>query len=157
MKPEVLGDYVELTKIDCLIEWCLTPFSTILLLYRRGQCTYPCFPGGLLTSAPHKFLSKPLAAFPHNHCRNKRQRWEGNESCRNDYHQSSERILTEPGIEPATFCSQVRKATDWAIGLGELTKKMKVYLLRRMSVGLSNTNTMSRVSTSLRFDLGVER
>ena len=27
--------------------------------------------------------------------------------CRNDYHQSSERILSEPGIEPATFCSPV--------------------------------------------------
>ena len=27
------------------------------------------------------------------------------ESCRNDYHQSLERILGEPGIEPATSCS----------------------------------------------------
>ena len=27
------------------------------------------------------------------------------ESFRNDYHQSSERILGEPGIEPATSCS----------------------------------------------------
>ena len=29
------------------------------------------------------------------------------ESCRNDYHQSLERILGEPGIEPATSCSPV--------------------------------------------------
>ena len=29
------------------------------------------------------------------------------ESCRNDYHQSSERILGELGIEPATSCSPV--------------------------------------------------
>ena len=29
------------------------------------------------------------------------------ESWRNDYNQSSERILSEPGIEPATFCSPV--------------------------------------------------
>ena len=29
------------------------------------------------------------------------------ESCRNDYHQSSKRILGEPGIEPATSCSPV--------------------------------------------------
>ena len=29
------------------------------------------------------------------------------ESCRNDYHQSLERILSEPGIEPATSCSPV--------------------------------------------------
>ena len=33
---------------------------------------------------------------------------------RNDYHQSSERILAEPGIEPDT-CSQVRNATEWLI------------------------------------------
>ena len=33
--------------------------------------------------------SKPLAAFPHNHCRNNGQRRKRNESCRNDYHQSS--------------------------------------------------------------------
>ena len=29
------------------------------------------------------------------------------ESCRNDYHQSSEGILDEPGIEPTTSCSPV--------------------------------------------------
>ena len=29
------------------------------------------------------------------------------ESCRNDYHQSLERILGEPGIEPSTSCSPV--------------------------------------------------
>ena len=29
------------------------------------------------------------------------------ESCRNDYHQSLERILGEPGIKPATSCSPV--------------------------------------------------
>ena len=29
------------------------------------------------------------------------------ESCRNDYHQSLERILGEPGIEPGTSCSPV--------------------------------------------------
>ena len=29
------------------------------------------------------------------------------ESCRNDYHQSLERILGKPGIEPATSCSPV--------------------------------------------------
>ena len=42
------------------------PFSTVFQLYR--QCTYPYFPGVLLTSTPHNILSKPLAAFPHNHC-----------------------------------------------------------------------------------------
>ena len=56
-----------------LIEWCLTPFSTVFQLHRSGQCTYPCFRGALLTSTPHNILSKPLAAFPH--CRNNRHQW----------------------------------------------------------------------------------
>ena len=73
-----------------------------------------------LTSATHNFLFKSLGASPHNHCQNNRQRWDRNESCRNDYHQSLERILAEPGIKPATSCSQVRNATDWAVGLGRI-------------------------------------
>ena len=100
-----------------LIVWCLTPFSTVFKLHRGGQCTYPYFYGVLLTSTPHNILSKFLVVFPHNHCRNNAQRWERNESCRNDYHQSSERTLAEPGIEPATSCSQVRNSTNWAMGL----------------------------------------
>ena len=92
-------------SIEWLIAWCLTPFSTVFQLYRTGQCTYPCSPGYLLTSTPHNMLSKPLAAFLHNHCWNNGQRWERNEFYCNDYHQSSERILAEPGIEPATSCS----------------------------------------------------
>ena len=47
----------------------------------------------LSTSTPHNILSKPLAAFPHDHCRNNRRRRERNELCHKDYHQSSERIL----------------------------------------------------------------
>ena len=50
-----------------LIVWCLTPFSTEFQLYHSSHCTYQCFPGVLLTSTPHNILSKPLAAFPHNH------------------------------------------------------------------------------------------
>ena len=96
--------------------WCLTPLSIVFQLSRSGQCTYPCFPGALFTSTTHNILFKPLAAFPHN--RNYGQRQERNESCRNDYHQSSERILANPGIEPATSCSQVYNATDRAMGLG---------------------------------------
>ena len=96
------------------------------------KCTYPCFPGVLSTiffpshwllshitiaaaSAPiHDFLEYFLPIlrsifFP--------SHWllshitivenldrERNESCRNNYHQSSDRILTESGIEPATSC-----------------------------------------------------
>ena len=93
--------------VDWLIVWCLMLFLTLFQLYCGCQCTYPCFPGVLLTSTLHNILSKPLAAFLHNHCQNNRQWWERNESCRNDYHQSLERIW----IEPATSCSQVRNAT----------------------------------------------
>ena len=50
----------------------VTPFSTFQL-YHGGQCTYPCFSGAFLTSTPNNILSKPLAAFPHNHCRNNKQ------------------------------------------------------------------------------------
>ena len=52
-----------------MIEWCLTSFLVAFQICRDGQCTYPCFPGVPLTSPPHNILSKPLAAFPHNHCR----------------------------------------------------------------------------------------
>ena len=54
-------------KLDWLVNW-------LYGLFRVGQCTYPCFPLVLLTSNPHSILSKPLAAFPHNHCRNNGQR-----------------------------------------------------------------------------------
>ena len=90
----------ERSLIACIV------FNALFQLYRGGQCTYPCFPGVLLIRTPHNILSKPLAAFPQNLCRNNGQQWERNESCRNDYHQSW--ILAEPGIEPATSCSQVR-------------------------------------------------
>ena len=76
---------------DWLIVWCLTLSRS----YRGGQCTYPCIPGILFTCTPHNILSKTLAAFPQNHCRNTGQRWERNESCRNDYHQFSDRIVVE--------------------------------------------------------------
>ena len=86
-------------------------------VYCGSQCTYLCFPGVLLTSTPHNILSKPLAAFPHKHCQNNSQLWERNESCRNDYHQSKERILAKSEIKPVTFCSQVPNATNRAMGL----------------------------------------
>ena len=114
---------ITLTHFCWLIARGLTLFSTVFQLYRGSQCTYPCFPGVLLTSTLHNILSKPLGAFPYNHCQNNRQRWRRNESCRNDYHQSWERILAEPRIVPATSCSQVRNATDWAVGLGNIRFK----------------------------------
>ena len=66
-------------------------------------------------------------------CRNNGQRWERNEFCRNDYHRSSERVLAEPGIEPATSCSKLRNATDWAMGLG-VTKFFKDHLHSKMNM-----------------------
>ena len=36
-------------------------------LCHNGQCTYLCFPGVCVTSTLLNTLSKPLAAFPHNH------------------------------------------------------------------------------------------
>ena len=45
------------------------PFSTVFQLYHRGQCTYPSFPGVLLTSTLRNILFKPLAGLLHNHYR----------------------------------------------------------------------------------------
>ena len=105
---------------DWLIVLCLVLFSTVFQLHHSGQCTYQCFPGVILTITVLNILSKLLAAFPDNHCQFNRQRWKRNESCNNDYHQSSERILAELGIELATFCSQVRNTTEWAMGVGRI-------------------------------------
>ena len=87
------------------------PFLTVFQLYHSGQYTYPCFPGVFLTNTLHNILSKPLSAFPRNYCRNNGQRLERNESCHNEYHQSSKTILAEPGMEPANSCSKVCNAT----------------------------------------------
>ena len=95
----------------------LRQFSTLFQLYHGSQWTYPCFPGVLFTSNLHNILSKPVAAFPHNHYQNNGQWWDRNESCCNAYHQSSERILAKRRIEPAVSCSQVLYASSWAMKL----------------------------------------
>ena len=82
-----------------LIVQCLLPFSTVIQLYCSGQYTYPCFPGTFFTNTLHNILSKPLAAFPHNHLRDNGQREERNESCCNDYHQSSESFGRAQGLD----------------------------------------------------------
>ena len=51
----------------------LTSLNGILVI-SCGPCTYPCFHGVLLISSPNNILSKALAAFQHNHCRNNGQR-----------------------------------------------------------------------------------
>ena len=75
------------------IVWCLNSISVIL----QWPVTYPCFPGVLLSSNWYSILSKPLAAFPHNHCQNNRQLWERNESCCNDYHSILGKNIGQPG------------------------------------------------------------
>ena len=97
-----------------LIVGCIMSFSTIFQLYRGGQCTYPCFPGVLLTSAPHDILSKPLAAFQHNIII-----VETTDSGERGMNPVAMTIINPwkeywpgPGIEPATSCSQVLFATD---------------------------------------------
>ena len=72
----VIRDLAKCFLYDSWLYGVLTAFSTVFQLYRGGQCTSPYFPGVLLTSTPHNILSKPMAAFPHNHCRKNRQQWE---------------------------------------------------------------------------------
>ena len=97
-----VGTVKENWFIDCIVFhaifnsisviW-LTPFSIVFQSY---HCNYPCFPGVFLTSIMQNVLP-PATGIPHNHCWNKRQRWERNESCHNVHHQSSERISADPG------------------------------------------------------------
>ena len=61
------------------------------------------------TRTLHNILSNPLAAFPQTIVETMDS---GERGMNSDLHQSLERILTEPGIEPATFCPQVLYAAD---------------------------------------------
>ena len=92
--------------------------SVILVHLPCNRCTCPCFPGVLLTSTPHNILSRPLAAF-HIIIAKKMDS--------SDYHQSSEKILTLPEIEPVTctLCSNVLYTIDQATGLGNAKCKQK--------------------------------
>ena len=54
---------------------------------------------------PAKYSFQATGCFSTEPLSKQQQQWDRNESCRNDYYQSSERILAEPGIEPATVCS----------------------------------------------------
>ena len=126
-------EYLIKRLFDCMVFYAVS--NSISVISRRPVHQSMLSLSLRVTSTPHNILSKPMAAFPHNHCRNNGQRWEKNESCRNDYHQSSERILAEPGIESATSCSQVRKATDWAMGLGISLKEVAYEEVALYSLG----------------------
>ena len=121
---------------DWLIVWSLTPFSTLFQLSRGSQCTYSCYPGIAFNSTPQFILLKPLAAFPINHYRNNGQQWERNESCCNDYHRSSERILHEPGDRTSDplFSIPVRydvptELLDSAVSMTKVVMKTQRYRL----------------------------
>ena len=65
--------YFDWLIVDCMVS--NTAFNSISVISWRPV---------LLTSTVHNILSKSLAVFPHNHCRNNGQQWERNESCGND-------------------------------------------------------------------------
>ena len=117
----------------CMINCIITPFSMLFQLYCRGQCTYPCFSGILFTSTLHNMLSKPLAAFPYNHCQNNREWQERNESSHNDYNQSMERTLAKPGDRTSDlFSATLMLLTElWS------SAKDKMYLISQWLVSQS--------------------
>ena len=59
----------------------LTQFSRLVQLYRDSLSM---FSWNYFHQYLHNILFKPLAAFPHNFCRNNGQWWERDELCRND-------------------------------------------------------------------------
>ena len=71
-------------------------FSAVFQLFEAASAHINCF---LLTSAPQSILYNPLAAFPHNHCRNNGQQRERNECFRNDYR--------KPNVFAMTIVNQV--------------------------------------------------
>ena len=52
-------------SLGWLVDWGLTPFSTLLQSYHGGQFTYSCVSWLSHTSTQHSILYKQLAAFPH--------------------------------------------------------------------------------------------
>ena len=97
--------------------WCLTPFSTVFHLYHDGQCTCPCFPGVPLTSTLLNILSKPLAAFPHNQCRNNGSGERGINPVVMTFINPQKEYWTSWRLNRWPSCSQVRYVTNRAMGL----------------------------------------
>ena len=87
------------------------------MLHRGGQCTYPFFPGVLLTSSPYNILSKPLTAFPHVTVD---ETTDSIERGMNPLAMTLINPLKEywpsPGIGTATCCPQLRNAADRGTG-----------------------------------------
>ena len=99
-----------------MIKWCLTtPFSIVFRLHHGDQCTYPCFHGFHLTSSPHN----STIFFPSHWLLSHITIVETTDSGEKGMNPVAmiilslrKRIMAEPGIEPATPCSQARNATD---------------------------------------------
>ena len=107
---------------DWLIVWCLTPISTLFQLYHSGHSTYQCFPGVLLTSTVLNVLSKPLAAFPHNHYR----------------HSSFKPCLTFP--KQALFLTCLHyKSFENTEGKGEIARNEQILLFPQCFVQVLKT------------------
>ena len=58
-------------RVNLMIVWYFTPFSTVFQLYHGSQCTWKSFLGVLLTSTP--YFSKPLGPFQRILCLNNGQ------------------------------------------------------------------------------------
>ena len=61
---------IEQILINCMVFNAVFNSTSVLL---RRPVHLSMLPGILVTSTPHNTLSKPLAAFQHNHCRNNGQ------------------------------------------------------------------------------------
>ena len=97
------------TILHIILFW--TPLLTLFLLYRLGQCTYPYFPGFLLTTTPHNILSEPLAASTILETMDSGER--GMNHITMTIINPGKEYWPSRRFEPATSCSQVFNATDW--------------------------------------------
>ena len=77
---------------------CFVLFQHVFNYITVASAPIHAFLEFFFTSTLHNILSKLLLAFPHCHRRSNGQEWEENGSYSNDYHQSSERLLAEPGL-----------------------------------------------------------
>ena len=78
------------SKTDCIVFNAIFNSISVIVVASAPIHNFLEF---FLTSTLHNNLSKPMAAFPQNRYRNNRQWWERNESCFNEYHKSTERVL----------------------------------------------------------------
>ena len=91
-------------------------------------------------SAQYSFQA--TGCYPTYHCRNHGQRRERNESFRNDYHQSSEGILAESGIEPAISCSQEQDPILYVMSY-RARHKHRLIALRHRLLGLGHAGLIA--------------